>query len=249
VRISQIFGPTIQGEGVGAGRHCLFLRVYNCNLHCSWCDTAYTWADTPAKAAMTLSGKQYNRDDPRLGMKEMTLDDVLGELHSLWDYMSMPTTLVISGGEPMMQQTELLEVGRAFRNWKNDVHIETAGTIHPEFNFDYVVSQYNVSPKLAHSGNRVEMRYKSHALRALMATGKAWFKFVVTEETTDDDFAEIASIAKQCQIPASRIQVMPVGTSNHTVAVARKVVNRALEAGYGLSLRTHILLWGDDPDK
>ena len=34
---------TIQGEGVSAGMPAVFIRASRCNLHCVWCDTAYTW--------------------------------------------------------------------------------------------------------------------------------------------------------------------------------------------------------------
>ena len=41
--VSEIFGPTLQGEGPSSGRRAMFLRLAGCNLSCSWCDTAYTW--------------------------------------------------------------------------------------------------------------------------------------------------------------------------------------------------------------
>src|SRR5438046_5626962 len=41
--VSEIFGPTFQGEGPSLGRRCVFLRLGACNLHCRWCDTPYTW--------------------------------------------------------------------------------------------------------------------------------------------------------------------------------------------------------------
>ncbi|HHK7228110.1 TPA: hypothetical protein ACQXLV_002143, partial [Streptococcus pneumoniae] len=40
--VSEVFGPTIQGEGPHAGRTCHFIRLGGCNLSCSWCDTPYS---------------------------------------------------------------------------------------------------------------------------------------------------------------------------------------------------------------
>jgi organic radical activating enzyme len=36
--VSEIFGPTVQGEGTSMGRRCGFLRLGGCNLDCAWCD-------------------------------------------------------------------------------------------------------------------------------------------------------------------------------------------------------------------
>ncbi|MBT8493927.1 MAG: 7-carboxy-7-deazaguanine synthase QueE [Deltaproteobacteria bacterium] len=40
--VKEIFGPTIQGEGMHAGASCVFLRFAVCNLACSWCDTDFS---------------------------------------------------------------------------------------------------------------------------------------------------------------------------------------------------------------
>ena len=41
VRISEIFGPTIQGEGVLIGQPTVFVRIGGCDYRCSWCDTLH----------------------------------------------------------------------------------------------------------------------------------------------------------------------------------------------------------------
>src|SRR5262245_32014811 len=41
VRISEIFGPTIQGEGPLIGRPSVFVRTAGCDYRCAWCDTLY----------------------------------------------------------------------------------------------------------------------------------------------------------------------------------------------------------------
>jgi organic radical activating enzyme len=199
---------------------------------------------------MTISGQMYDRFDPHLGLKEMDTDEVLSQLHAKWNYMATPTIVVFSGGEPMMQQAELIPVMRALREWNNETHIETAGTIMPSHEFDYRVTQYNVSPKLAHSGNRLEIRYKAPTLRRLRETGKAWFKFVVQPDTLQDDLREIENIVTECQIPHNRVMVMPEGsTAQGNISSAQKIIDEALSRGYGLSMRTHVLIWGDDVDK
>ncbi len=41
IRISEIFGPTIQGEGPLIGRPTVFVRTGGCDYRCTWCDTLY----------------------------------------------------------------------------------------------------------------------------------------------------------------------------------------------------------------
>ncbi|MET9779118.1 7-carboxy-7-deazaguanine synthase QueE [Streptomyces sp. NPDC006367] len=249
LKVSQVFGPTVQGEGSAAGRHCLFVRTFDCNQECVWCDTAYTWAVTPEKAARTRSGHLYERNDPAYGLKLMEPAEVLDRLKSLWDVEARPTIIVVSGGEPMMQQRELVPLLERLRGWGNEVHIETAGTIAPVPEFDACITQYNVSPKLANSGNRLSKRYKPEVLAALQTEGKAWFKFVVTANY-EPDLAEVDRIVAEVPVPPQRVMVMPEGSDGRAnITTAQKVVDAALERGYGLSFRTHVLLWNDDPDR
>src|SRR5262249_11150304 len=42
LRVSEIF-ESFQGEGASAGLPAVFVRLANCNLRCTWCDTRYTW--------------------------------------------------------------------------------------------------------------------------------------------------------------------------------------------------------------
>jgi organic radical activating enzyme len=161
----------------------------------------------------------------------------------LWDVQYKPTVIVFSGGEPMMQQNALESVLSSLQSWGNECHVETAGTLQPTNSFDEVVAQYNVSPKLAHSGNALRFRRKDEVLRWFGQNSKAWFKFVLR---TPDDFAEVDDIVSTCGILPSRVMVMPEGvTAQKNMAVAKTLVDGAIERGYGLSYRTHILLWKD----
>jgi organic radical activating enzyme len=179
----------------------------------------------------------------------MSVREVLEALRCLWDIENMPTIIVVSGGEPMMQQAELLPLLRILTSYGHEVHIETAGTIAPTKEFNSVVTQYNCSPKLLHSGNVLSKRFKPIVIKAINDTNKAWFKFVVSDDI-DVCFEEIAHIATTCDLPYDRIMVMPEGsTPSENIALAQKIVDRALVRGWGLSFRTHVLLWGDDKDK
>jgi organic radical activating enzyme len=83
----------------------------------------------------------------------------------------------------------------------------------------------------------------------LRDTGKSWFKFVITDND-EADFQELDSVVADAGLPVQRVMVMPEGSVPRTnIARAQRIVDRALERGFGLSLRTHVLLWNDDPDR
>jgi organic radical activating enzyme len=137
--VNECFGPTIQGEGPSAGRRCGFVRLGRCNQACTWCDEAQTW--------------DWRRYDPAVELYEMDVDEVLARL----DAMDVDM-VVVTGGEPLLQQRGLEELLRAIkgRGWR--IEIETAGTVAPTM-ADGLVDQWNVSPKLANSGNPPARRY------------------------------------------------------------------------------------------
>jgi hypothetical protein len=71
----------------------------------------------------------------------------------------------------------------------------------------------------------------------------SYFKFVLRGP---EDFFEVDGIVKDAGITLDRVMVMPEGTTAATnIAVAKSIADGALERGYGLSMRNHILLWED----
>src|SRR5215472_14642665 len=81
--LSEVFGPTIQGEGPDAGRPCYFIRLGGCDYqHCSWCDTLF--AVLPEEVR-------------KLGRK--SAEEIVGQLSALQDG---PDLVVLSGGNPAM---------------------------------------------------------------------------------------------------------------------------------------------------
>jgi organic radical activating enzyme len=178
----------------------------------------------------------------------MDIADVLGQLGQLWDIYSRPTTIVVSGGEPMMQQEGLVPVVEFLTEYYNKVHIETAGTIAPGYKLASLVEQFNVSPKLEHSGNPLGKRIKPKVLQEFVATHKAWFKFVVRSRV---DLEEIDDIVRDNNIPYDRVMIMPEGTTvEANMAIMHpKMAEMITSRGWGISFRTHVLIWPNDKDK
>ena len=220
--VSEVFGPTWQGEGPSLGRRAGFVRLGRCNLACTFCDTPYTW--------------RWTDHDPTVELRTATVDDLLTELL----LMDVPL-VVVTGGEPLLQQSHLPPLLAPLRDRGIDVEIETAGTLEPSPAIVDLVSRFNVSPKLANSGNDLERRLKPDVLRALQASGKAAFKFVAVDPL---DLDEIARIVDEHGL--TDVWVMPEGTDANTIVTrSRTLIEPVLERGWNLTTRLHVLLWGD----
>ncbi|APO72667.1 7-carboxy-7-deazaguanine synthase (plasmid) [Rhizobium gallicum] len=84
IRVSEIFGPTIQGEGILIGLPTVFVRTGGCDYRCSWCDTLHA------------VDSEY-RDQWRA----MSVDDIWQEVLRLSG--NKPLTVSLSGGNPAIQ--------------------------------------------------------------------------------------------------------------------------------------------------
>jgi organic radical activating enzyme len=233
---------TLQGEGLSTGKPSIFIRASLCNLHCVWCDTDYTWnwEDTP----------WTHERDSEPGYRKFRKTDHIVELTPI-DVAAAAREfpcrhLVLTGGEPLLQEEEFLDVlcilGESDPSWTAEV--ETNGTIHPSEEFDEIIDQYNVSPKLANSGNAEDLRIKNGALEFYAGSSKAVFKFVVSSDT---DFAEIQDLQTRLAIPADRIILMPEGRTPETLNQrSHWLAGHCRDLGFRFSQRLHINLWGSE---
>ncbi|MEY4056634.1 MAG: hypothetical protein RL519_1969, partial [Pseudomonadota bacterium] len=171
----EIFA-SLQGEGPSIGRPVAFVRLSRCNLACTWCDTAYTWRfegdNRPHR-----DGLAFERKANQVVLEEA---DVAARIMALGQ-----DRLVITGGEPLLQGVALARMVALLDGMT--VEIETNGTVAPHPALDPLVSQYNVSPKLSHSGNPIESAQIPERLAEWIQKPQAWFKFVVATPADVDE--------------------------------------------------------------
>jgi 7-carboxy-7-deazaguanine synthase len=100
MQIIEIY-RSIQGESSFAGVPCIFVRLAACNLRCVWCDSEYTFT----------------------GGRKMTAGEVEQEVSRL-----APGGLVeVTGGEPMLQERELVPLMERLLAGGYTVLLETSG--------------------------------------------------------------------------------------------------------------------------
>lgn len=221
--VNEIFGPTLQGEGPSAGQRAAFLRLSRCNLSCGWCDTPYTW-----------DGRRFDLNTETHQMSQRDVGERLGAIDA--------SLVVITGGEPLLQQQRLTWLVDMCRARKQRVEIETNGTVAPSRGLVGALrGNFNVSPKLANSGLPWRRRIKPDVLDAFGRSGKAVFKFVVADR---GDLEEIAKL--EAEFGLAPIWVMPEGADAQTILTCtRLIADEVLTRGWNLTTRLHILLWGD----
>ncbi len=227
----EIFA-SLQGEGLSLGRPSTFVRLSRCNLACQWCDTAYTWRfegdNRPHRDALA-----FDRTQNQVALSE---EDVAARITAL-----SPDRLVVTGGEPLLQGPALARL-LALLPGKH-VEIETNGTVAPHPALDGLVHQYNVSPKLAHSGNPADLALVPERLQAWATDPRAVFKFVIAQAA---DMAQVLGLQRDYAIPADRVFLMAEGrTPAELAARNRWLAQLCLDHGLRFTDRLHIHLYGD----
>ena len=227
----EIFA-SVQGEGPSMGMPVAFMRLSRCNLACVWCDTAYTWRfqgdERPHRG-----GVEYDRKANQLSLPE---DEVAARITALGQ-----SRLVITGGEPLLQAPAL---GRLLELLPDvSVEIETNGTTRAPAPLDIRIDQFNVSPKLAHSGNPAELALIPERLDAYATDPRAWFKFVIAEPA---DVDEVLALRDRYRFRPGHVFLMAEGTDSETLREREKwLAPLCVRHGFRLSDRLHIHLFGD----
>jgi 7-carboxy-7-deazaguanine synthase len=185
LRVVEMFGPTLQGEGPSAGCPAVFVRLADCNLTCGPCDTRYSW-----------DWKNYDRGTEA---RDAFPRDV-----SSWALARAPRLVVVTGGEPLLQQEALVPVAEELAAHGKLVEIETNGTIAPRPGLAAHVSRFVVSPKLPSMLDApLPRRIKPRVLAAFTRTGKAVFKFVVATGADVDAVAALEESARLRELLAA----------------------------------------------
>jgi 7-carboxy-7-deazaguanine synthase len=222
--VAGVVGPTLHAQGASAGRRCSVIQMGGCNLSCVWCDSAFTWDS----GRFDLSRELAYWSVPEVAAQALACD---------------PSVVVISGGEPLLQQNSpgwpaLLDALDGY-----EVGVETNATILPTEDTLKRISWVTVSPKLAHSGDPAWARINGDVLLEWGRLAREYdidFTFVVRDIS---DVSTIASLVSLHDLPMSRVWVTPEGTTAVTVLTRmREVTEAALTAGFNLSPRMTALV-------
>ncbi|HEX9858028.1 MAG TPA: 7-carboxy-7-deazaguanine synthase QueE [Paracoccaceae bacterium] len=169
IRVSEIFGPTIQGEGALIGLPTVFVRTGGCDFRCNWCDSLHA-VDSRFRA----------------DWQAMTADEVWAEVRALSG--GVPLMVSLSGGNPAIQPLGgLIRLGQA-EGYR--FALETQGSVSREWfaDLDLLV----LSPKPPSSGMQTDWATVTACVAAAGSGPRSVLKFVVFDEA-DYAFARDAA--------------------------------------------------------
>ena len=219
MQITEIY-RSIQGESSFTGLPCIFVRLTGCNLRCDWCDSEYTFT----------------------GGKRMSIDEVTAEIERLH-----PVKLVeITGGEPMLQEREVVPLMERLLSTDYKVLLETSGERPLERVPRQVVKIVDV--KCPHSGEGDSFRMSN--LQALNANDE--IKFVISDRA-DYEFARdfvfehglAGRVRELIFSPAFRKDAQGARDSSHCLIDPQQLAEWILEDAVPvrLGLQIHKFIW------
>lgn len=152
MKVSEIF-YSIQGEGVQIGQPTVFLRLFACDLRCSWCDTMYA-----------VEGSDF---------LEMSEGEIMAEITKY-----KCDRICITGGEPLIQKEQLVPLTEKLLDDGYFIVLETSGHKKPPEIFENSSCLISMDCKCPSSG--MENRMDFSLFEDLRS--KDQLKFVISDE-------------------------------------------------------------------
>lgn len=241
IYISEIFGPTIQGEGKRIGKVSLFIRVAKCNMSCAGFNVGYKVNDIQKTGCDSFYSvdKAFKRN-----WEKLSSIDIVQRLKKLSSLKNID--IVITGGEALLywKNCQFQNLLKYLIKNKHFVTIETNGSIKININKKYQKKiMFSIGLKLKNSGEKLEKRINKNTIDNLLNNGNhSYIKFVLSKNK--EDIKELLDIQKRLNIKNTDIYLMPLGTIKKELETnAKYVVEQAIKYNFSYSDRLHIRIW------
>ena len=225
MQVVEIF-QSIQGEGSLIGTPMIFIRLWGCNMTCTWCDTRYSWAP------------EFKYITKRQDMSPTMLAEYIQVNYSHLQWINF------TGGEPTLWSDEILEcihiLGKNFKSC-----IQTNGKQWPEELFKKL-DKICMDIKLPCSGEKSNLSYIARLRQ------QDEVKYVIQD---DIDLKNALQIIKTFPTLASVI-IQPVLLHHESLDAYYQRIRWLIEQmqyenvqNYKVLPQYHQLLWRDQPGK
>ncbi len=181
MRIFEVF-DSVQGEGLYLGEKQIFVRFFDCNLSCSYCDT---------------KPDRFTEYDPGELFEEIKL------------YRDKYHSVSFTGGEPLLYKNFLKEVFQLTANYGHRHYLETNGVLYSELGelidqIDIVAMDLKF-PSSTGMGNLWQMHRK---FLKIAAKKEVFLKAIICQNTAEEDLLEAISVIKEIS-PTSVLVLQP----------------------------------------
>jgi 7-carboxy-7-deazaguanine synthase len=218
--VSEIF-QSLEGEGTKAGFPTTFIRLFGCNLKCSWCDTQYSY-------------------EPEESCEYLKISQIVARV---MPYQNR--NLCLTGGEPLIHGEKCLELLKALARLEtvHDIHVETNGSVDLELFVKLRKQDFWVNRKM-----RFIMDYKlpgsGETARMLPANfdlllGQDEIKFVIAD---DQDFEFALEVLKKWYF-RGQLLFSPVWGRMDLKKLAELIIANNVKNAK-LNLPFHKIIWG-----
>lgn len=216
IAISEIFWNTLQGEWLYNGRPSVFLRLWGCNLKCSFCDTKYSWDIEVEKAQM------------------LELEEIVKQIQSF-----SCKNLVVTWWEPSLHQKSIKLIQKELEKNGDRYNYELETNWSMQLDDDIFFDQINISPKLKSSKNP---DYQLKILKWIEDRCNNYiFKFVCSDLITTTETEECI---KKYNIDQKKIYIMPEGRDIQS-QINQYIIQYCIKKWYNYCLRSHLILFWD----
>lgn len=244
---------TLEGEGKFIGYPSVFMRLSMCNLTC----IGFKSEDAPFGCDSYVSWSKKNK---------MTFEEIAQffEKNGYHEHLKKGALLKLTGGEPFIQQKNLLEfVKFIHKRWNFCdygipvdeqeskkptlfIDFETNGTLMPDIEWVETgkwVCTFTTSPKLSNNGDPEDKRFKPDVLNFL-AEYNACFKFVVKQESDLNEVFEKFINNPAINLDPRNVWIMPMcGSRKELIEVAPVVAEICKKYNFNFSNRMHLQIW------
>ncbi|TEB06915.1 7-carboxy-7-deazaguanine synthase [Pelotomaculum schinkii] len=204
VPVTEIFS-SVQGEGLLVGRRQIFIRLYGCNLRCSYCDTVLT--EEPAFCRVETA--------PGCGIFEylpnpLGIEEIVKVLEGL--AVGLHHSISLTGGEPLLHSNIIRELAPALRGSRRGIYLETNGTLPDELSrvID-LVDMVAMDFKLPSVSGLPPLWSKHGRFLEIAATKETYVKVVVAEQTPSREIEMAAGLIKSTA-PGVPLVIQPLTT-------------------------------------
>ncbi len=275
--------PVIQGEGVRVGVPSIFLRLFGCNLRCPHFGIESTTVKNNPEVDEIISNihqyesinelpivktgcdtfyavwPQFKRFAHDLTVDQV-YDNIISRCHPHNSNVSQPD-LVITGGEPLLYQKQLIELftNTALLSTIKNITFETNGTQELSKEFKSCINShptvnwvFSVSPKLSCSGHTINETLNTHAVKSYdLKNTQVYLKFVIhfddNSETYKQEVQQFINLYLHEQARIDQVCIMPQGTTYNDTYInnAKQCVDWCCRMGYRYSPRLQVELFGN----